>query len=74
MNWLPVFTGPLRALLAALGATLVARGYFSAEQSDQIIGALLVIIPACWSAWQNYRQQQHIQHAAETGVIKPPAI
>lgn len=40
-----VITTVLRYLLTALGAWLVAEGWFTDEQANNIVGALLVIIP-----------------------------
>ena len=42
-------TGILRAILAAVGGFILAKGWVSAASWDWIVGGVLTIAPAIWS-------------------------
>lgn len=44
----------LRSLLIALGSVLVARGFLNDTTWNQIVGALMTIIPVVWGIWDKY--------------------
>jgi hypothetical protein len=46
-------TGILRAILAAVGGFILAKGWISAEMWNWIVGGLLTIAPAVWSWFSN---------------------
>ena len=43
-----------RSVLIAIGAALVARGYLSNENANEITGGLLVIVPLLWGIAQKF--------------------
>jgi hypothetical protein len=45
----------VRALLAALGGVLVQDGLINADQSQQLAGALALVIVIGWSIYKNLR-------------------
>lgn len=42
-------TGILRAVLAAIGGFVLAKGWFSTDTWNWIVGGVVVIVPAVWS-------------------------
>lgn len=49
-----IFMGWVRHAVTAFGAGLVTNGYLSAAQDQQVVGAILVIIPIALSGYQKY--------------------
>lgn len=50
-----VFFGQLRALLAALGGFLVAQGWTDEGTVQLVVGALVTLGTAGWSAWAKFK-------------------
>jgi ABC-type nickel/cobalt efflux system permease component RcnA len=46
--------GLLRHVLTALGGIAVHHGYVSQESAMEIMGAILVIVPAAWSCAEKF--------------------
>ena len=46
-------TGIIRAVGAAIGGFVIAKGWFSAETWSWIIGGVVTIGTALWSLWTN---------------------
>ena len=44
----------VRSLLIVLGSGLVAKGYLSDGVMQQVIGAVMVLLPAAWGIWDKY--------------------
>ena len=63
-----IFTGCLRAILAAYGGKLVEQGYVSSDDLSSGIGGILVVVTIAWSAWQKYRT-----HTVPGGDFNPKA-
>jgi hypothetical protein len=53
-----VVLGQLRTVLAAVGGLLVMRGFLSDETLNQIIGVVVIIVPAVWSAWDKIQSER----------------
>jgi hypothetical protein len=53
-----VVLGQLRTVLAAIGGLLVARGMVTADGLNEIIGAVVICVPAIWSAWEKIKADQ----------------
>lgn len=60
----------LRYVLTALGGLLVSRGYFSQDALNDVVGALLIIIPACYGLYKTVANKQKLVEAATT----PPEL
>jgi len=45
----------VRSLLIVLGSGLVAKGYLSDGVVQQVIGAIMVLLPAAWGIWDKYQ-------------------
>ena len=48
--------GILRALIAAAGGWLVAKGFISSETWDWLLGGLVTTVPIVWSWYKNRPQ------------------
>ncbi len=59
-----LLTGVLRAVLAAIGGSLVSQGYVTEDQVNQITGALVVVAVAGWSVYSNYKQAKAAEKSA----------
>jgi hypothetical protein len=63
----------LRTLLAAGGAWLVTHNYFDRGSADQIIGALMIIVPAAWGAldkrWTEQKAKNRELVAMNAGIV-----
>jgi hypothetical protein len=46
-------TGILRAILAAFGGFILAKGWVSSETWAWLVGGITTIVPAAWSIWAN---------------------
>lgn len=80
-----VLLGQLRTVLAAIGGLLVARGMITADGLNEIIGAVVICVPAIWSAWQKIQDERAakareviavnagIAHADATAGVTPTA-
>lgn len=66
-----IVLGFLRALLAGIGGWAVARGYIDADQIEPMVGAVLVLAVACWSAYSKFRQRRKFAEALAT---PPPEV
>ncbi len=60
----------VRHAIAALGAWLVAHGYASADQSQQLVGGLGVAAAIAWSLWQKRQKNRQV---AAAHAAAPPA-
>lgn len=52
-----IILGWVRHLVSGLGGYLLAHGYLDAQQSDQMTGAVLVLLPLLLSAYQKWDAQ-----------------
>lgn len=52
MSWDQI-AGPLRAILPALAAYAIAKGWISVGSADWIISSILALGAAGWSIWSN---------------------
>lgn len=48
----------LRSLLIVGGSWLTTKGYLSDGNVEQIIGAICVLVPLVWGAWQKYQAER----------------
>ncbi len=64
----------LRTTLAVAGGIAVGRGWITTEQSVEVGGALLVLVPAAWGFWNAYRSERATQArehvAVQAGVVE----
>ncbi|HSW83518.1 MAG TPA: hypothetical protein VLH12_08590 [Usitatibacter sp.] len=64
----------LRALLIAFGGQLVSRGYTDNNTVNEVVGSLMVLIPAAWAAAAHYRAEAKAQAreavAVNVGIVK----
>ena len=44
----------LRSLMIVGGSWLTARGYLSESNTSEVIGAITVLLPLLWGAWQKF--------------------
>lgn len=47
----------IRTLLAAAGAWMATHKYIDATAVNEIIGAIMVIVPIAWGVWDKYRAE-----------------
>jgi hypothetical protein len=47
-----------RTLLAAAGAWLATHKYIDAESANEIVGAVMILIPILWGMWDKYRAER----------------
>lgn len=48
----------LRSILIAVGAYLVSIGFLTSENTDQITGAVLVVVPLLWGIYQKIQSER----------------
>lgn len=58
----------LRTMLALAAGVAVGRGWVTTQQSVEISGALLVLVPAVWGYWNAYRSEDATQVRERTAV------
>lgn len=61
--------GILRHVLTTGGGVLVTDGYLSASQSQDAVGAILVLLGIAWSLWNKQQHRQAL--ASATAGAKP---
>lgn len=63
----------VRSVLIAIGATLVARGYLTNENANEITGGLLVIVPLLWGIAQKFWSERQTKTreviAVNSGIV-----
>ncbi len=47
----------LRTLLAAAGAWMATHKYIDADAANEIVGAIMIIVPIAWGVWDKYRSE-----------------
>ena len=47
----------VRTLLAAAGAWMATHKYIDADAVNEIIGAIMIIVPIGWGVWDKYRSE-----------------
>lgn len=73
-----VVLGWIRHLIGMAGAALASDGYFTADQSMQFEGALMILVPLLFSAYdkwqaQNQQNQAVLKTAAASASTASPA-
>lgn len=58
----------IRAVLVAAGGWLVNNGYFSAEQWQSVVGAVLALGAVAWAVYSNHQTKAANVVAAATGT------
>jgi len=53
--------GALRTLLAAAGAWMATHKYIPADSANEIVGAVMIIIPILWSRWDKLQSERKTQ-------------
>ena len=66
-----VLLGQIRTILAAIGGVMVARGLVSDDLVNSIIGAIVIIVPAVWSAWEKIKQTTPVVQDATPAIVVP---
>ena len=51
----------VRTLLGAGGGVLVAHGYLSSGTANELLGALMILIPIGWGAFQKWQSEKKTQ-------------
>jgi hypothetical protein len=63
----------VRTLLGALGGFLVTKGIIDSSTMQDVVGAIMVIIPVVWGAWDKYRAERATKErekaAVQAGVV-----
>jgi len=67
MSWDQI-AGPLRAILPALMAFAIGKGWLSAGSADWIITSIIALGAAGWSIWSNRPAAMAANAQAVTGV------
>jgi hypothetical protein len=62
-----------RSVMIAAGTFLVTNGLLSQESFDQLLGAILVILPLLWGIWQKFQAERDAKKrevvAINVGVV-----
>lgn len=58
----------IRTTLAALGTILAGKGVIDDATYQQILGAIMVIIPMIWGAWEKFTSEKKTQQREVNGV------
>lgn len=62
----------VRTLLAVAGAWLASHKYIDSGSVDQVIGAIMIIIPIAWGMWEKRNSEQKTKArevvAVNTGI------
>jgi uncharacterized membrane protein YebE (DUF533 family) len=53
--------GAIRTLLGVAAGFLIGKGYVDATTATTVIGAIMVLIPLAWSAWDKHHSEQVTQ-------------
>jgi len=57
--WLnALLMGQLRHLLTAAASALAAQGVITSDQTETLVGAVLVLVSAALSAWSHYKRNK----------------
>ena len=69
----PVLAGLIRYLLGVASGYVISQGWFTAEQTTQIVGAVGAIGVGAWSVYSNWKKTQKLKDAikAPAGLAKP---
>lgn len=68
--YVPILTGFLRAVLAALGAANFTWAQaVSADQIQMIVGVVLMVVAAVWSAWQKIAAVRTARRQAAASAV-----
>jgi hypothetical protein len=63
----------IRTLLGALGGVLVAHGVFDQSTAQDVVGAIMVIVPVVWGMIEKYNVEHAIKErekaAVQAGVV-----
>lgn len=65
-----IITSVLRGVLISAGTYLVTKGYISAEGLSSAVGAILVVIPIAWGAWQKVHANNKLKDAIDAPAGK----
>lgn len=68
-----ILAGIVRHLVTTGAGVLVAHGYIQSSQSEQVIGAVMVLIGVGWSWWQKNGQAAVAAELAQLKARKPAA-
>lgn len=60
--------GAIRTLLVCAGGIVIDRGYAPAKEVTEVIGALMVILPYAWSAWDKAQVEKKAASRETTAV------
>lgn len=63
----------IRTLLGALGGFLAAHGILDQSTAQDVVGAIMVIIPIAWGMWAKYEDERAAKErekvAVQAGVV-----
>lgn len=48
----------VRTLLAAAGGWMATHDYIDADTMNEIVGAIMILIPLAWGIWSKYRAER----------------
>jgi hypothetical protein len=66
--------GAVRHFLTGLGAAAVTYGYMSADDSNQAVGAAMLLVGFAWSGWQKYQTHKATGLTGATVVDTPVEV
>lgn len=58
----------VRSILVTAGGIIAAKGYTDTATVNEIIGALMVLIPAIYGVWQKYQSERLTKDREATAV------
>jgi hypothetical protein len=67
----PILAGVIRALLAAAGAAgFMWAQTVTGDQVEAVVGALVIVAAAVWSAWQKIKQIRDARRLATAAAVQ----
>lgn len=63
----------VRYLMVFAGGTLVSRGYLTDTELNDVVGAVLIIVPTVWGAyiaWRNNNQKKTMAQALPDSIAQ----
>jgi len=65
-----VLLGWVRHLISGFGGSLVAQGLLTQDQSNQAVGAVMILVPLMFSAYDKFQAKQAADQAILSHTLK----
>ena len=58
----------LRSILIAVGSILAAKGFVNDEQVQQLVGAVMTVLPIVWGVWDKFESERNTKEREAVAV------